>query len=1213
MQPFDPINSRLHGTCLIEAGAGTGKTYTITTIVLRLILQEALPPEQILVVTFTTAATAELRERIRRRLQAARGLLLIEASDDEVLAAMLDLVGSRALALERLEDALANFDRMPIFTIHGFCQRILGEMAFETGSSFDAELMKDSMPVIQGLTDDFWRKCWSDADPELISYAKNVIDRPDALAEMYHHWAKPDLTILPEKATFPEISFSSFRACRAELSQIWQLEKKALLAMLTSTSLKANIYGSLDQPAGRADGRNKREEKIAAWTYQIEAWIAKSSGNFALPKALSYFSQSKLCASAKKGTQAPQHAFFEMGDRIREEAERLEVAMEEWVTALLAKYFDFMKKSLARVKSDKQVLFFDDLLVMVRNGLQQDKRGQLRRALQSRYRAALIDEFQDTDSIQYDIFSSLFSDGSNLLFMIGDPKQAIYSFRGADIFTYLHASRKADQQYTLVNNWRSTPGMVAAVNTLFSQCPEPFFWSAIPFRQAVAAQDTNQGGSGTDSSPAMKIWFIDNPIGPNGRYTLNKAAAAERIGGAVAMEIRRLALERRQGDAPIRFSDMAVLVRTNRQARHMKNLLMAADIPAVVYNAGSVFHLPEALDLRRVIAAVVEPSQESNLRGAMITPLFGYDWHDLDFSSEVPPWWEEVLERFYDYREIWHKSGFIRMVRRLMLTERISQRLLAKPAGERYLTNILHMVELLHQADSEKGLGMRDLIVWLDQQRHQAMDSVDAHQMRLESDDEAVTILTVHKSKGLEFSIVFCPYSWEGFGAIKPPAIYHDNDLGERRALDLGSTGIQGHLDQMAEERMAEELRLLYVAATRAKHRCYLAWGRLPSSEYSALAFLMFSEQDSIRKARTGDTLQRLKKAFLDHSSAAHRQRMIEMAQDSGGTIAITALPDGPFDHEDLSVDTVSLSAPRIFKRGSMPFWKIASFSSLIKHRSGDNEILEDAPGWKDEVFDRSIPVHVEFGGKSLGDIGTFEASARTGLFFHEILERIDFRKPTGEEVIQIITTNLKNHGFESHWRDAVLATILRIVQTPLHIGHHEKITLQEIALSDRINELGFHFPLNAIDADQLGQIFANYHQANLDGRLSYLTEQLDFRLSGGYLKGFIDLVFRINGRYYIIDWKSNHLGDSYEAYHPVRLAAIMETDYYFLQYHLYTVALDQYLRASCPGYSYTNQFGGVFYLFIRGMEPSLAYSPGVFFDRPAPRLIAKLRRILIR
>ena len=1207
MRPFDPIETPLKGPCLIEAGAGTGKTFTITTLVLRLVLQEGLTPEQILVVTFTTAATAELRDRLRGRLNDAKRILQGQRTAGGELERLLSTCSSRGLAIKRLEDALANFDRMPVFTIHGFCQRVLGEMAFETGSSFEAELITDTTPIVQEIADDFWRRTWHRTPPEVMAFALEKIRTPEDLATLYHRYAVPDLVLLPHSENLPQVICDRFRELASEVRRQWRRNRDAILDLLASPDLKANIYGRLDRPADRAGRGSKREEKCRSWAQVMDRWTGATVSAFPLPEALVYFTQTKLDTSLKKGGRRLQHIFFQTCDQLWGEFKRLSEEMERWLIALKADFFRYVALELQRYKREKQVLFFDDLLVMLRDALGQDSRDALLQRLRGRYRAALIDEFQDTDAVQYAIFETLFGAGDPPMFMIGDPKHAVYSYRGADIFSYLAAAQRAAHRYTLTVNWRSSPAMIRAGNLLFGRCANPFLWPAIAFHPAEAAPAWS--GSPDPTSPALTFWYLDDSQDRPGGAGWTKQTAVEAICEALARNIRRIAETEgaAEGNA---YRDMAVLVRTNRQARQVKHCLSEARVPAVVYRAGSVFQVPEALDLQRLLAAVADPGDEVKLRTALCTSLLGHHGEDLDFGAQVPAWWEATVERFYDYRMSWLESGFIRMFRRLLVQEKVAPRLLAGPGGERRLTNVLHLMELLHQASPGGGAGPEDLLHWLARQRRQAGDTAEAHQLRLESDADAVTIMTVHKSKGLEFPVVFCPFVWEGIGAPRPPALCHDEQHGRRRVLDFGSGKLEEHLARMAEEQMAEELRLLYVAVTRAKRRCYLVWGRLPSAGFSALAYLLAPGSGQRSEAVSWEALQDMARAFREQSSEAHRRGLMDLARQSRGTIVVSDMALEGERPAGAEATPPALSSPRTYTRGPFPAWKIASFSSLIHHRHDEGEIEDDLPEEGDTLYPLRPETDREGRSLSIGPIADFDAGARAGLFFHDVLEHIDFRPEGASGWHEVVQDRLQVHGYALHWREPIVAMLARVMETPLTPEGAAPFSLGRVHQRDRLTELEFHLPLRGLDAGALGRVFADCRHRDLRGRLPQLMEQLAFRVDGGYLKGYIDLVFRHDGRYYLADWKSNLLGDVHAAYRPGNLAAVMAETYYFLQYHLYAVAVDRFLRAFCADYSYARNFGGIFYCFIRGMGSAGGRPAGVFYDRPAESLMARLGEI---
>jgi exodeoxyribonuclease V beta subunit len=1009
----------------------------------------------------------------------------------------------------------------------------------------------------------------------------------------------------------------SMEAFRAQWSQIrghWPSCRDDVLALLTSPDLKANIYGRLTDSDHRGAYPSPREEKIQTWAGELDRWMRSPTNAFPPPEALVYFTPDKLVPSAKKGAAVPRHSFFEQCERIQEEARRLEEQLQAWLVGTLVSFFHAMETGLRQIKQAQQVLFFDDLLMKVHEALQHKGNSALKRMLQARYRAVLIDEFQDTDAIQYAIFNDLFGGGEHLMAMIGDPKQAIYSFRGADIFTYLQAAQNAAQRYTLTRNWRSTPGMVDAQNSLFGHCKTPFLWPEIAYHQAMAVAAGPSNGKGEAPSPSLTVWFLDNPYVTTRRRTFNKQTAGQHILATLASEVRRLATTSPPEEGCATFKDMAVLVRTNRQAQEVKRCLSEAGVPAVIYNAGSVFHQPEALDLRRLLWAVADPSSENRLRTVLATPLFGCRSDTLVFDAKVPDWWAALVDRFFGYRELWQRDGFIRMFRQLAVEEQIAARLLAGRGGERYITNVLHLAELLHRASLERGLGIGELIQWLDVRRIQANDTADAHQMRLESDDQAVTIMTVHKSKGLEFPIVFYPFAWEGSPLPRPPAFCHQDNRGGNRLLDLGSDQLERNLARMGEEQLAEEIRLLYVAVTRAKERCYLAWGPLPSSEHSPLAYLLYGDGDDNAKAEAQEIRLKIAAALRGADGTTYRAPFETLVRQSQGVLALVDLPEASSGHRPALFNPEALPEPhaRQYKRGPMPVWKVASFSSFISRRRDDGEILEGGLE-KEDPYGESLPSEAHGDPtRDIGEIARFEAGPRAGIFLHEILEKIDFTETASQAWQDIIEERLQVHGFDSRWQNAIRNMIERVVRAPLVANTDKPFALRQIANANRLNELEFHLPLRAVDAASLARVFAGRRQTAFEGKLNGLLEQLAFSLSGGYLKGFIDLVFRHDGRFFIADWKSNLLGNSFDAYHPRRLVDVMAADYYFLQYHIYALALDRYLRSCLPNYDYAKHFGGVFYLFIRGMGPPTGLSAGVFYDCPARELMQKLKKALI-
>ena len=564
MEPFDAIKTPLTGTTLIEASAGTGKTYTIAGLFVRLVLEQELEVEQILVVTYTTAATEELKTRIRSKLIQARQGLLRGGSRDPFIGRLISTLQDPDAAAARLDGVLADFDRAAILTIHGFCQRLLHEHAFETGTFYDTELMADPTVCYQEVAEDFWRKNLYDAAPELIGFlfAEKKVGGPEVFYRLMKNVTIPDLEILP-KLTEPHLThLDEYRRLCHQLATDWKSVRPRVGELLTDPALNATIYGSL-KPDPRFTGGRPRDFKIAAWVESMDRFTGEDVTGFPLFNGFEKFSAAYLKRSAKKNCAPPEHPFFDLCDRLYGTGEALKTEMERYFLYLKSVFFQFARAALADIKKRHNRHFYEDLLLTVRDALQEDRPGSdmLIKAVRRRYKAALVDEFQDTDTVQYTIFSRLFGRPPAVLFMIGDPKQSIYGFRGADIFSYMEAAERATKKYTLYENWRSEPAMITAVNTLFAGVRRPFWYDEIRFEKARPGRGSE--GASTTEEPALILWYLPSQEGKS----VNKSDATRRIAAAVGDEIARQVAATA---APLPLADIAVLVRTNRQARLMK-------------------------------------------------------------------------------------------------------------------------------------------------------------------------------------------------------------------------------------------------------------------------------------------------------------------------------------------------------------------------------------------------------------------------------------------------------------------------------------------------------------------------------------------------------------------------------------------------------------------------------------------------------------------
>lgn len=1210
MKPFDLIDASLEGTHLIEASAGTGKTYNITGIFLRLILEKKLQVNQILVVTYTNAATAELKERVRSKLyDAYQAFQTKDSKGDRLIGSLLKRFSDSATPLRLLKEALTNFDHAQIFTIHGFCQRILTENAFGTGNLFDTELITDPIDMWGEISDDFWRTRLYEAPLEVVSHIADALKGPHYFYHLMNLVRIPDLAIVPEVHPPRFACLESFRKTFQRLKREWPGHRDSVASILNTAPLNGTVYGTLKEDPAHP-GYTKREVKVLTMISQMDRYAGEGGCGFPLFPGFDRVTAEKLARYTAKKKTPPAHPLFDLCQNLCAQADELQKEIDTYHLFLRRDFFRFARAELEKRKRGKNIQFFDDLLVRVQHALKSGRKDDLANAIRKKYRAALIDEFQDTDAIQYDIFSRLFSSKRGILFLIGDPKQAIYAFRGADIFSYLKASRQADRKHTLLENYRSRPELITAVNALFSNAETPFLFDDISFERGIPAPAAARSDNCRETQP-MTLWYLLPELVSDSDRPASKNLAIPIIAQAVAAEISRLISPGPRGDQPMdAASRICVLVRTNHQAQIIKSHLSDLNVPSVLYSSGNIFDTPEAQEIERILAGVSDPANDRRLRCALATDFMGVCGEALDCSAMAPGWWEARLIRFQEYFLLWKNRGFIHMFRTLMQKESVKERILAMPDGERRLTNILHLSEILHRASLDENLGMTGLIKWLSDQRDPDTPRREEHQLRLESDALSVKIVTIHKSKGLEYDIVFCPFVWDGIRKPGTEILYHDNSEERRLYLDLDPDDQGESTIQNQREALAENLRLLYVALTRARNMCYVVWGRINGAETSALAYLFYGNGSGQDDTAVADPVEALSQRFAGIDSDAFVADLNRLADRSKGTIALAPIPldpgkthvayRGPLEDLDLKPFSTPIDS----------LWKISSYSSIISRAAvAEGDALDPELPDYDAVGASSAAVPAtgaEHG--AIDDLALFPKGARAGLFFHDVLEHSDFSQSPDRAIVD---QKLEEYGFEQKWSAAV-CRLIDTIRSIRILGAEDSFTLSDLGNFNRINEMGFYYPLGPSDAKAIYDTFACGPAASVPEKFLQRLNTLSFRTSGGFMKGFIDMVFEHQGRFYLLDWKSNYLGSRIEDYGSASLGETMAGEHYILQYHIYTLALHQYLKVRVPGYDYGSGFGGIFYIFLRGLDLEKGPSFGIYRDRPGQQVIESLGKRLI-
>jgi exodeoxyribonuclease V beta subunit len=1164
----------LTGMRLIEASAGTGKTYTIANLYLRHIVAGREVGE-VLVVTFTVAATDELRGRIRARLFEALGLLEQGGeTKDAFLQAMTEQIraqGQQELAAKRLRLAVRSMDEAAVYTIHSFCQRALSEFAFNSGQPFRMEVIAGDHDLWHGAIRDWWRRAGYPLDPARLRLFSTALEGVELFAERLQPLlGAQQRHLLPEVEDLDSVlgRFDELAPELRSLASLWRQEGEHLKGILLD-------FKGLSRNAKKPYHPDALAVKLAA----IDDYFSAEDG-LPPPQAFRVLSAETIDQNRLKTTDPSlSDPFF---TRCRDLWQRLEDLRRDLLPAALADAAAFVRARVREAKQRARVLSFDDLLTEMHAALQGQSGAALADSIRDQFPVAMIDEFQDTDPVQYGVFRRLYPDRPDCgLIMIGDPKQAIYSFRGGDIFTYMQAKEDVGREgiYTLGTNWRSTPEVIRAVNALFGHRDDrPFVYGdAIPYYPIGAAD--KQHRRLTDAGrpqPALTLWTLPMERNAKGQERPpSKERARDLAHQAVAVEIARLIAGGRAGttrldDQPLTPKDIAVLVRTGFEAAELRKVLAALGIPAVSVERQGVFQSDEAAALEALLAAVLDPRDRDAARLALASPLLGKNYAELERLLHSEDDWAAWIDELLELHETWQRKGFMAMFQGLLRSVGIAA---AAPEGqsmERRLTNLLHLGELLQQTSKAHG-GMDALLTWLRRQRQQP--GTEEAELRLESDEELVQIVTVHAAKGLEYPVVFVPYLWDcrTRAGDLPLAFHRDGQA----CLDAGSDQFNQHLVLAEQERLAEDVRLVYVALTRAESALYLAWGRAGTQNghagQTALGYLLHPHQSGERLA------QELPDAFAGLDDLGPDLR--RLADAAGGNIVVEPLPEHPEPPVGAAEPALPPLAPRPFHGRIASDWRIASFSALTKEvHSGPAPSRE---GMEDDVALR------------------FPAGSHVGSYLHLLLEKLDFQ---GDIEAQVLGHSAQiaprfNLCHEALGRDAA-ALLERATRTPLD---DTGLTLAQVSCERRLNELEFDFATGPASFGLLDRL--------LEQAAGQPLPPLQAETFRGMVNGVIDLVLEHRERFYIADYKSNFLGGQLADYRRERLRQAVFERRYDLQYLLYTLALHRYLGRRLPGYDYRRHFGGVYYLFLRGMHPETGASRGVYFDLPAPSLIEALDR----
>jgi exodeoxyribonuclease V beta subunit len=1177
----------LDGRILIEASAGTGKTWNIGLIYLRLLLERELRVEQILVTTFTDAAAQELRERLRQRLIEAERLLESLSSTSETADNALESylrklcldADSTRHALRRIQLARSDLDRAPVSTIHALCQRIQRDYPLESGAAFANDKLFDEQQLQRECVEDFWRRRYLTGEVDPREAELLLKDGPEGLLR--------DLGGLANNAD-AQIMAGGL----AELErQVAALHTEATIAELQRLSDDKSLYGP------RKSALANRFNKIAT------ALQAGGDAEAALQGILdAAFEPDKVIeqeSAASAGT-LNAHPLLKALQTLRP---LLQLRGLFTRGAVLAEAAQACREEMPRRARQRHVLTFSMLIDAVYQRLCGEQADSaLADRLFEAFPVALIDEFQDTDQRQFAIFDRIYRERGTLV-MIGDPKQAIYSFRGGDIAAYLRASAQASHRFSLATNHRSSRALVEAMNAWYGHTEGGFGHSQIRYQQVVPAGRADETPCTINNEPVAQPLVI-HPFRGNAMGTDGKPLKALGELEALALDdcANRIAEllndpQQRIGGHHVTPGDIAVLLSTNKQIVALRTRLIARSVPCVGSGRGNIFAGEVARELELILYAVLHPDDDQAVRGALATRLLGVTLAQFSAWQTQPAAFEPELERFETWRVLVRTRGVLALIDALLAARATA--LLALPEGERVLTDLRHVGELL-AAEEGSRQGLDGLYAWLVEMRQEGGDgdaeAADERQLRIESDARRVQLLTIHASKGLEFPIVFLPLAWrtgKRDGAYAPKLLRYHDDAGQR-CVDLGSVAFVEHRGQHFREELEERLRLLYVALTRAVHAVHVYWvdRDVPfhddehAWECAAVDLLIEQAQQKLKLAEGESSLDAMTEAL--------------------GGMRLSAPFSDAFIRYQAPAEAPSPRATQAPLPRSRPFQWLHSFSGLTRYAAAAVVIGDggsaDETGVEEFVTSAAASVETAEDSRLLALYSL--RGPRFGDAVHHVLE---LAKPglVWPDQRQLLQNQLTAQAIKANSvaPDEALERVGRLIDRVRQADLGDGLRLLDIPADRRIVEFEFQFPVRQVPLARLRQLCIAHGQGDV------VPASLDATTLNGMLTGFADLIIEWDGRFHVLDYKTNWLGARLHDYQGSSLDAAMAEHHYPLQALLYTVALHRYLRQRLDGYKAEHQLGDSWYLFVRalGLEPDLRPHPGVWRYRWPAALIEAL------
>ncbi|XBC41147.1 MAG: exodeoxyribonuclease V subunit beta [Buchnera aphidicola (Nurudea yanoniella)] len=1157
---LDIINLPLSGKILIEASAGTGKTFSLVILYLRLILGlrennkicKKLLIQEILVVTFTEHSKLEIKTRIKKYIKHFKKICEKKENNNTIIFKdLLKKIKNPEKAIFILTQAEQSINELAVYTIHEFCYKSLNINKFCSNIFFQNKIIKNEYSLYLKFSNEFWNEYFSRMPKNILQIIIKYFKNPNTLLKNIYPFLsnynsrKKELSKKPNIVQLYEILVKNIKNFKKQ----WIDNYKQIFQSIKNSDINKRSYN---------------KSNLSRWMNIIKKWTMEETKNFDFPKELKYFQNSYLTKKTPNG-EKPQNKIFQITENFLKTKFSLK-------SSFLIESILHIKKKFNKEKKIQGTFEFEDLIQFLYQALYK-KNENISKIIKKKYPVLLIDEFQDTNYQQYKIFEKIYALEKDLFILIGDPKQAIYEFQGANISSYIKIKKNIKQLYQLKINWRSSKEMVDSVNLLFSRSKNPFLSPDIKFISTKSIYKEKK-----------IIFKVNKKIQPAMRFFLNKdikITQNDYINWIINVFRNYISLwinEGKNGNAVIQknknrknisLKDICILVNNKREAYVMQNALNKVNIPSEYFSKReSVFHSHDALELLWIFQAILNPTNEYTLKKAISTNIINKSFEDIDSITKKHVFWSNLINIFNNYLLIWNKFGIICVIREIIIKFKTKEKNNFFTENSPNLKKILYIGELL-EIRFEKIKKKHLLILWFKRKIKEKNDIPDTDYIPLNHDKNQIKIVTIHKSKGLEYPIVLIPF-------------FIISKKYEKNTLRINNNNKSYIIEERKE--LSKNMRLLYVALTRAIVHCCIGIALIKNERKTTKNYYLNSYKNAL------DYIIKLKRKNYDDNL----YEILSKIHYNNKNIEVTCqLPNFHNSHVKIQKKYTKPKNKK-FTRILEYNCNITSYSQLKKKYNNQKLFRKNY----DSIFSN---IDIQKKHKNITEITTpynFPKGKIFGIFMHEIFKEINFHENIHT---QWILQKLKQHKFDKKLSKPLKNWIYTILNASLNKNN---LSLSQLNPKNYVKELNFFLSIkNKLTEKKINKII----------NLSNISLQSPYKISinpiKGILNGSIDLVFKWKTKYYLIDYKSTHLGHKKSDYTEEKIKRSIKRNYYDLQYQLYSIALHKYLMQRIKNYSFHKHFGGIYILFLRAIDNKNQNS-GIFFTIPNLTTIQKLNNI---